>query len=199
MDIATKRKKKKEYMRIWRKNNPGYYINPSKEYYLKNKDKIREYKKRWDLENKEYYSEYRKKYYLSKSEYIKNKVKIYRSNNRAKIRNYIVEREKVDVKFKLANSMRKRIVCALRQKQKSGSVVRDLGCSIEEFIKYIESKFEDGMSWSNRGKFGWHLDHIKPLCSFDLSNREEFLSACNYKNIQPLWWYDNLKKGGKSN
>jgi len=49
------------------------------------------------------------------------------------------------------------------------------------------------MSWDNYGE--WHLDHVQPLSSFDLTDRVDFLEACNWLNIQPLWAEDNLKKG----
>jgi hypothetical protein len=53
------------------------------------------------------------------------------------------------------------------------------------------------MSWENHGKFGWHIDHIKPISSFDLTNENEQLECFNYKNMQPLWWNENLSKGNK--
>lgn len=53
------------------------------------------------------------------------------------------------------------------------------------------------MNWDNHGRRGWHLDHIIPISSFDLSNREEFLKAVHYTNIQPLWAIDNLRKSNK--
>lgn len=51
------------------------------------------------------------------------------------------------------------------------------------------------MSWYNYGE--WHLDHIIPLVSFDLTNRWQFARACHYTNYQPLWWWDNISKGAK--
>ena len=53
------------------------------------------------------------------------------------------------------------------------------------------------MNWKNYGFRGWHIDHIKPLSSFDLSDRNQLLEACHYTNLQPLWWYENLSKGVK--
>jgi hypothetical protein len=70
-----------------------------------------------------------------------------------------------------------------------------LGCSIPELKTYLESKFQEGMSWENWGIYGWHIDHIIPLDAFNLTNREEFLKACHYTNLQPLWAEENLKKG----
>ena len=72
-----------------------------------------------------------------------------------------------------------------------------IGCSIPEFKFYIEGKFSDGMTWENYGYHGWHLDHIIPLAFYDLSNREQFLKAVHYTNLQPLWARDNFAKSGK--
>jgi len=83
----------------------------------------------------------------------------------------------------------------LKNNQKSGSAVVDLGCTIEELRIYLESKFQVGMTWDNYGE--WHIDHIIPLSKFNLEDREEFLKACNYENLQPLWAEANLKKSNK--
>ena len=71
----------------------------------------------------------------------------------------------------------------------------DLGCTIPELKQYLESKFQEGMTWENWGVHGWHIDHIIPLSSFDLTCREQFLKVCHYTNLQPLWAKDNLSKG----
>lgn len=70
-----------------------------------------------------------------------------------------------------------------------------MGCTVEELKKYLESKWQEGMSWDNYGFHGWHIDHIKPLASFNLTDRDELLKACHYTNLQPLWCKDNMKKG----
>lgn len=73
------------------------------------------------------------------------------------------------------------------------------GCTIEELKNYIGSQFQEGMNWENYGLYGWHIDHKKTIASFDLTNREQFLEACHYSNLQPLWANDNLKKSNKLN
>ena len=75
----------------------------------------------------------------------------------------------------------------------------DMDRPIEEFKHYLENLFydkEDGtkMSWKNYGYYGWHLDHIRPLSSFDLTDREQFLEACHYTNLQPMWGIENIRK-----
>lgn len=69
-----------------------------------------------------------------------------------------------------------------------------LGCTIEEFRAYLESKFTEGITWDNYGKQGWVIDHIIPCRSFDLTKIEEQKKCFNYKNMQPLWNTDNQKK-----
>jgi len=96
-------------------------------------------------------------------------------------------------------NLRSRLNSALKNNQKVGSAVNDLGCSIEFLKKHLEKQFKEGMNWNNYGLYGWHIDHIKPLDCFDLSDREELLKACHYTNLQPLWAEDNLSKGSKVN
>lgn len=99
----------------------------------------------------------------------------------------------------IGDKLRARISTIIRQKmqgkRKAGSAVKDLGCTLMELMDHLESKFQDGMNWENYGE--WHIDHIKPLSMFDLTNEEDFKIAVHYKNLQPLWAIDNLKKSNK--
>jgi hypothetical protein len=68
-----------------------------------------------------------------------------------------------------------------------------VGCSANELKAHLESQFKPGMSWDNYGK--WHVDHIKPCASFDLTQEEEQRKCFHFTNLQPLWEYENLSKG----
>lgn len=95
----------------------------------------------------------------------------------------------------LRRSLRDRVRKVIKRGKgkRPGSAIRDLGCSIEAFKVHIASQFAVGMSWENYGE--WELDHIKPLASFDLSDRAQFLQAVHFTNYQPLWATDNRSKG----
>lgn len=107
------------------------------------------------------------------------------------------ERLSIDINYKLRENLRSRLNKAIKNDQKIGSAVSDLGCSIEELKRHLEVQFEPGMTWDNWSRVGWHIDHIKALANFDLINREELLKACHYSNLQPMWAKDNLSKGSK--
>lgn len=125
--------------------------------------------------------------------------KAYRKANKDKINKTRNDKKKNDPQYKLSILLRNRIRNALKGNYKGGSAIKDLGCSIEYLKNYLESKFQEGMSWENWAYDGWHIDHIKPLASFDLSDRIQFLQACNYTNLQPLWAKDNIAKSDKTN
>jgi hypothetical protein len=99
------------------------------------------------------------------------------------------------INFRLASILRSRLGGALSGEGKVGSAVADMGCTLSELRTYLESLFKPGMSWENYGRDGWHIDHIRPLASFDLEDPEQFRQACHYTNLQPLWAEENFSKG----
>jgi hypothetical protein len=120
----------------------------------------------------------------------KNKSQEYRNK-------YYYNKYKNDINYKLKRLLRARLRLALKNNQKSGSAVKDLGCSIPKLKTYLEKQFQKGMNWDNLSLKGWHIDHILPLANFDLTKKDEFLKACHYTNLQPLWARDNIIKSNK--
>ena len=110
---------------------------------------------------------------------------------------YQKEQRKLNNNYALADKIRCRLYQAVRFGQKAGSAVADLGCTIPELRSHLESKFKPGMTWDNWSKNGWHIDHIKPLASFNLEDREQFLEAVHFSNLQPLWASENIHKSAK--
>lgn len=136
--------------------------------------------------------------------YQKNKAKmlaekkLYYENNRAEIISKQVARDsgkyQSDFTYKMKNIIRNRLRIALKSNTKKSKTMDLLGCSLPEFKLYIESKFQAGMSWDNWSINGWHIDHIVPLDSFDLTDEKQLAAACHYSNAQPMWADDNRKK-----
>ena len=67
-----------------------------------------------------------------------------------------------------------------------------VGCDRERLIAHIEAQFSEGMSWRNYG--AWHIDHIRPVCTFDLTNPDQQRAAFNFRNLRPLWAHENLAR-----
>lgn len=140
-----------------------------------------------------------KKYRERMGEILREKKRAYsrknreRNNEKSRIKN----RENLELRIK--KNLRSRIRFALLSKNsnKLFATIKYLGCDVEFFKKYLESKFKDGMNWDNYGKYGWHIDHIIPCCKFDLTKEEEQKKCFHYTNQQPLWATENLKKGAK--
>lgn len=199
---------KRESDKTYRANNKEKIAKKHKVYYKDNRESIDAYKKEWYENNKEEILKKRKDNYEENKETILERNREWRENNRekkrARDRKYMKEntgrlreRRRNNPQVRIADNLRRRMSYAIRNDQKTGSAVRDLGCSIGELKIHLEKQFQEGMTWENYGLHGWHIDHIKPLVSFDLTNREQFLKACHYTNLQPLWAKDNLSKGAK--
>lgn len=130
-----------------------------------------------------------------KLKYLANKaIKKYYKNKKD-----ILEKRKNNINYCIMNKLRMRISCAVKSQgiykaQKTRILV---GCTVEKLKNYLEEGFKKGMSWLNYGKNGWHIDHIKPCASFDLTKQEEQKKCFHYTNLQPLWASDNLSKGSK--
>lgn len=95
------------------------------------------------------------------------------------------------------SSMRARLWLALKGKNKTSTTLDLIGCDTEELRRHLESQFTKGMNWNNYGINGWHVDHIEPCASFDLTDEDQQKKCFHYTNLQPLWAKDNLRKSNK--
>lgn len=101
--------------------------------------------------------------------------------------------------FKLRSKLASLINTSIRKQfgAKACKTTRLIGCTVEELRHHLEAQFADGMSWDNYGRNGWHVDHIRPCASFDLTDPEQQRQCFHYTNLQPLWAADNIRKGDK--
>ena len=100
---------------------------------------------------------------------------------------------KTNPTYRLQVLLRDRLRKALKNNYKSGSAVRDLGCSIDELWQHLESQFKPGMTRENLGA-AWQIDHIYPMAEANLQDPVEFLAVNNWRNLQPLTPEENNSK-----
>lgn len=176
--------RKKEYAL----KNKEHITKKLKEYVLKNKQHIARQQKGYAVKNKNSKIEYDKLYYsLNKSKKL-DQNKVWRKN-----------KKQTDSDFRFKCNISKQFWQILsngvtKNGKKTLDILNSLGYSLNDLKSHLQNKFLEGMSWDNYGK--WHLDHIKPVCSFNFSCIEdkEFKLCWSLDNLQPLWAIDNLKK-----
>ena len=188
-----------EYKKEYRQNNKERISERDKEYRDNNKEQIAEYQKEYRQHNKERLTKQKKEYRQSNKEKIAEYDKKYYKNNKEKIieRKTKYEREKRqnDLVYRMIKNYRKRTWEAYKNNTKSKSTIELLGCTGPELAQHLEKQFQPGMTHENYGE--WHIDHIRPIASFDLSDPEQEQECFHYTNLQPLWAEDNLSKGHK--
>ena len=185
-------KKIKERRDKWRAMNPEY----NAKYYVNNHEKLKKKRKAYYDDNCEKTKEYYKKYYIKNCEKAKNESYRWRAKNPEYMtyymKDYHKQRRAEDPLYRLHCNMRimgNRVVKQLALGKKPASIEKWQGCTADELKAYLESLFTEGMTWENYGE--WHVDHIRPVCSF---SAEEWEQINHYTNLQPLWAKDNFAK-----
>jgi hypothetical protein len=116
---------------------------------------------------------------------------------RPEVREYRLARYKNDVKHKLLSNLRSRIRKAVKNfgnSKKAHKTIELTGCTIIELKAHLESLWVEGMSWVNYAKDGWHIDHIRPCNTFDLTDPTQQKECFHYTNLRPLWAKDNWSR-----
>ena len=205
----------------WKYTKYMAYKNPedakayAANYRAEHKEELALKSKLWHEANREEQNrKAREKYHLNKAE-ISAKRKLERpakaaklnADNRAryhknkpKIRIQRTKREKerlqTDPEFKIKKLCTVRIHKMLNRAGLTKTERTDVyvGCTPKELKQHLESQFRPGMTWNNLGTYGWNIDHKTPAATLKLSDEEQKKQACNYRNLQPLWWYENNRK-----
>ena len=172
---------KKEENKEYRENNKDLFQIRNKKYYENNKEILLNNKKEYYENNKEKVSEINKKCYRNNIEVRKEYRKKYQ---RYKLDNDYFFRLKHHIRSMIGNSFRSN---GYNKKARTHEII---GCSFKELKLHLESKFEDWMTWENRGlyngelNYGWDIDHITPTSS--ALNEEDIIMLNHYINLQPL-------------
>ena len=187
----------KEYCKKWREENPEYQLEKNKKW----REENTEYNKIYYSENSSKIKENYKIWYCKNKEEIKIRTNLYRIDNiefyRTYNRDYQKNRIKSDTLYRLSRSITSSIYNSIISKSftKKSKTIEILGCSIEEFKLYLESRFEEWMTWENKGlyngdfEYGWDIDHIIPTSSAE--TEEDIIRLNHYTNLQPLCSYTN--------
>ena len=205
--------KKKLYSKKYREANREKIAVRGKQYKKANRDKRAVYDKKYRDANREKIAARQKQYMKANRESLAVKQKHYRKANRKKIsarqkqyvkanheklaaqhKEYQRNRRATDPVFRLTVNLRNRVRGAIANGTKSAATLTLLGCSAEYFRGHIEKQFTEDMTWENYGKGGWHIDHIRPCASFDLTDPEQQRICFSYINCQPMWETENIQK-----
>lgn len=120
---------------------------------------------------------------------------------------FMTEEEKAQARREYARKKRKKPINRIkenirkrvRNKLRGNSMTTwATGCTTAELKAWLESQFKGSMAWSNYGTV-WHVDHIRPIASFDLTNKDEAKAANHYTNLQPMLAKENMQKSDQWN
>ena len=196
----------KTKIRKFRETNKGY-IQTNRNYREKNRDFVLKLKKDWSKSENGKVS--KQKYYENNKILVRKRVKKYRKDNVDKIKeNEKKKRQTPEYRLYMNGYVKKHrnlkphlyawrtvLYGSLKRlgTKKEGHTIEILGYSAIELKLHMESKFKEGMSWENWGK--WHIDHIKPISKFNKDEKPSVVNALD--NLQPLWESENLTKSNK--
>lgn len=188
------KEKIKAYQRKYRERNKEKIGARNRKYRKDNKVSLAAKKRKYCEENKEKIAAKNRKYRESNKEKIKVTRRKWRKKNReiiaAKRRESESKRRKEDPLYSLSKNIRRRLNISLK-KAKVKKVKRSfkfISCSPSFLLERLEKMRVE------RGLTEYHIDHMRPLASFDLKNTEELRRCWHWSNLQALDPKENLRK-----
>lgn len=174
----------------FRYNKPYCYECQKKmarEWKAVNKEKVAAYNKTYKVENKDTISEYNSNYNKTHRDEIQKRSSA----------NYLKKYHK-DPSFKIAHCLRKRMRHLLSgSKKEDQHALEILGCTINNFKKWLEYCFEGNMTFQNHGEV-WHIDHAVPCAKFNLTIDDEVKKCFHWSNIKPMLAKENASKNSRA-
>lgn len=196
-------RRRKESTRKYREANRELCKKRCLDHYHKNKERLNLERKEFKKLHPEIILKWNRDYRARHPERCQENTRLSNLRRRKLQNDWVLNKCKNDPNFKLSRSLSSRIRIAIKQRNCPKYIDKLVGCSSEFLRVYIESLWLDGMSWDNYGvyKLGqpmtWHIDHKRPLSSFDLFDPEQQETCFHYTNLQPLWAIDNIRKSDK--
>tara|TARA_R110000824_G_scaffold142795_1_gene310042 strand:- start:40 stop:654 length:615 start_codon:yes stop_codon:yes gene_type:complete len=171
-----------------------------REYREANKKKTAEYKRKYRAANKKKIAEYKRKYYEANKEVRADYQREYRADpaNKERRNSLRRDRRRTDPSWAIQIDLSSRLATILKGVggEKPASTMNIVGCTRDELIAHLASKFKPGMTMENQGSY-WHVDHIMPCAAFDHNIPAQVRTCWHYTNLQPLEAKENMRKGCK--
>lgn len=162
-------------------------IAASRKSQLRNREHRKEYLRDWVDRNREDFREYQREYQRK-----------WRANNPDRASESWRRHHKKMMQnpgYRVSESVSSGIRRCIKNRKGGAKWEAIVGYSVGELIQHLEKQFTDGMTWDNYGD--WHIDHIVPVSSFDMSDESDFRACWSISNLRPLWAVDNMKKRDK--
>ena len=186
--------------RLSRHKNPDSINAYARKYRKANIEKILTYRREWYKANREKINlqkriNYRKNKGAEKARLKRHRnPKKYRAIGREEAR----KRRQV-ISNRLSQNMATAIWASLKGKKNNKKWELLVGYTLRQLKNHLEKQFKKGMSWANYSRYGWHIDHIRPISSFRFTSYDDqqFKECWRLENLQPLWAKENLSKGSR--
>ena len=184
-NLESERAKARIRVAAWKKANP---------------EKAKAQRKRYRKAHRELYRKAHHKWLLANPDKAKTATIVWRLRNKERMNSVHLanhnRRYQSDPVYRMRQQLRGRVSQALRSAgiKRSARTMELVGCSVEDLRRHIESLWQLGMTWANHSVQGWHIDHIRPCFTFDLTKPEEQRACFHWSNLRPLWAKDNLSR-----
>jgi hypothetical protein len=167
-------------------------------YWKRTMDSQKEKHKKWRSANVEHRRDYNRKWRMvngkeyDKKEWQKRKHdEAYRLKFNEYYKEWCKRQRRDNPQYKIKHNISRRLREILHKKDMK--TIEYVGCSMLQLQCHLERQFHEYMTWKNQGSH-WDLDHIIPCTAFDMTNPVERRACWHYKNLQPLWSGDNIRK-----